>query len=247
MRFTRMAHFFHVLIYQPIYNALAFILGLVPGGDVGIGIIAITILVRFILFPLSLSAIKTQMAMRKIDPELKALREAHKDDKETLGKKTMELFRENKVNPLAGFFLMLIQLPVIIGLYTVLRAEAQSTTFDTSALYSFVHAPEHVSLIFLGFLNLTGKSIVLAVIVGLTQFLYGRLLSPRTAPTAPQVKGSFQDDLSKSMQLQMQYGLPLILGVISYFASSAIALYFVTSNTFSILQELVVQRLHGKR
>ncbi len=243
-----MAYLFHVIVYQPIYNALAFIIGLIPGGDVGIGIVLITLLVRFVLFPLSLSAIRTQIAMRNIDPELQALRTKYKDQKEELGKKTMELFKANNINPLAGFFLILIQLPIIIGLYTVLRNEAHQVSFDPSVLYSFVHAPAHASLIFLGLLDLSGKSLLLAAIAALMQFLYARLLKPTNPPAAPAAgAASFQQDFSRSMQMQMQYVFPIVLGAIAYFASASIALYFATSNTFSVLQELVVQRIHGKR
>ncbi|MBI1754828.1 membrane protein insertase YidC [Candidatus Azambacteria bacterium] len=203
---------------------------------------------RLVLFPLSLSAIKSQIAMRRIDPELKAIRAKYKEHKEELGKKTMELFRNNNINPFASFLLILIQLPVIIGLYSVLRIEATQVSFDPSVLYPFVHAPEHASLLFLGMLNLTGKSLVLAVIAGFTQFLYARLLAPAKAATPKPAGGpSFQEDFASSMQTQMQYVFPVMLGAIAYFASSAIALYFVASNVFSVLQELVVQRLHGKR
>ncbi|MBI3573944.1 membrane protein insertase YidC [Candidatus Kaiserbacteria bacterium] len=241
-----MAYLFHVAVYQPIYNALAFLIGLVPGGDVGIGIIGITLLVRFILFPVSLSAIRTQIEMRRIDPKLKALREEFKADKQELGKKTMELFREHKINPLSGFLLVLIQLPIIIGLYTVLRSEAKTVYFDPSVLYPFVHAPAHASLLFLNSLDLTGKSVLLAGIAALTQFLYAKLLATPKA-IKPASGGSFQEDFASSMQMQMQYIFPIVLGAIAYFASAAIALYFVTSNIFSVLQELVVQRIHGKR
>lgn len=242
-----MAFLFHVIIYQPIYNALAFLVGVIPGSDIGIGIIGITILVRLVLFPLSLSAIKSQIGMRQVDPKLKALREEYKDNKEELAKKTMQLFKEYKINPFAGFLLLLVQLPIIIGLYAVLRIEAKTISFDPSVLYHFVHAPPHVSLVFLGVLDLAGKSIVLALLVALTQFLYAKLLAPPKSPEPKAGKRSFQEDLMDSMQLQMRYVLPIVLGVVSYAASSAIALYFLTSNIFSVLQELVVQRLHGKR
>ncbi|MDO8523856.1 MAG: YidC/Oxa1 family membrane protein insertase [bacterium] len=243
-----MAEIFHVVVYQPIYNGLALIISFIPGADVGIGIVAITLLVRLVLFPLSLLAIKSQIAMRRIDPDLKAIREKYKDKKEELGKKTMQLFRENKINPFAGFLLLLIQLPVIIGLYTVLlRFEAAQVSFDPAVLYPFVHAPDHASLFFLGILDLTGKSILLAVIAAATQFLYAKLLAPPKAATKPSGTPSFQESFASSMQLQMQYVFPVLLGVIAYFTSSAIALYFVTSNVFSVLQELVVQRVHGKR
>jgi len=243
-----MAAFFHTLIYQPIYNALAFLIGVIPGGDVGIGIVILTVLVRLVLFPLSLSAIKSQIAMRELDPKLKALRTELKDQKDELAKRTMELFKEHRVNPFAGVLLLVIQLPIIIGLYAVLRGAAKSVSFDPSVLYPFVHAPAHASLLFLGFLDLTGKSVVLAVLVALAQFVYALLLAPAKAAVKKEgEKKSFQDDLSDSMQLQMRYVLPVVLGVVSYAASSAIALYFLASNVFSVLQELVVQKLHGKR
>ena len=244
-----MAALFHTVIYQPIYNALALIVALVPGGDVGIGIIVLTIVVRFVLFPLSMSAIKSQIAMNRVGPALKALQDEHKDDKEALGKKTMELFRENKINPFSSFLLILIQLPVIIGLYVVLRAEAKQISFDPSVLYPFVHAPVHVSLMFLGILNLTGKSFVLAAIVAVTQFFYARLLRPSKPPVPKPTghKASFQEDMASNMQLQMQYVFPFLMAAVSYFATSAIALYFIASNAFSILQEIVVQKIHGKR
>jgi YidC/Oxa1 family membrane protein insertase len=243
-----MGSLFHTIVYQPIYNALAFAVGNIPGGDVGIAIVAVTLLVRLVLFPLSLAAIKTQIAMRKIDPQLKALRGELKDDKEALARRTMTLFKENKINPFASFLWVLIQLPIIIGLYLVLQSETKVVSFDPALLYSFVHAPGETSLVFLGILDLTGKSIFLALIVVTTQFIYARLMVPQAPPKSDlKEPASFQDDLAKSMNLQMQYVFPLILGAVAYFASAAIALYFVVSNLFSIGQELAVRRLHGKR
>ncbi len=242
-----MAGLFHSFIYEPIYNALAFIVSVVPGGDIGIGIVGITLLVRLILFPVSLAAIRTQIAMREIDPKLKALRAELKDNKDELARRTMTLFKDNKINPFASFLLIFIQLPVIIGLYAVLRSESKSVTFDPTLLYSFIHAPMNASLIFLGVINLAEKSIILALIVGATQFIYGRLIAPKIAAKSGGA-ASFQDDLAQSMNLQMRYVFPLMLAGIAYYASAAIALYFVVSNCFSIGQELFVRKIHnGKR
>jgi YidC/Oxa1 family membrane protein insertase len=236
--------FFHTVVYQPMYNALAFIIGFVPGADVGIAVILLTIVVRLILFPLAFSATRTQMAMREIDPELKKLREELKDNKEELARKTMTLFREHKINPFASFLFLLIQLPIIIGLYAVFRIESSSLSFDQTILYPFVHAPEGASLIFLGLIDLAGKSILLALIVAATQFAYSRLMMPK----APQATGkAFQDDLSKSMHIQMRYVFPIVIGFIAYATNGVIALYFIVSNLFGIVQELVVKRHHGKR
>jgi YidC/Oxa1 family membrane protein insertase len=242
-----MAGLFTAVIYQPIYNALALILSVLPGSDVGIGIIVLTVLVRLVLFPLSWSAITTQMTMRELDPQLKALREKHKDNQELLAKETMALFKERKVNPFASFFLILVQLPIIIGLYTVLRTESHGIAFDPALLYSFIHAPSAPSTLFLGLVDLAGKSIVLAILVALTQFAFARLMTPPKPKTTSEGAPSFQEDLQKSMGMQMLYIFPLVLGGIAYATSAAIALYFIVSNTFSIGQELVVRKLHAKR
>jgi YidC/Oxa1 family membrane protein insertase len=223
------------------YNALAFLISSVPGGDVGVAVIVLTIIVRVILFPLALSASRTQSAMRKVDPELRALRDKYKDNKEELAKQTMALFRENKINPFSSIFFVLVQLPIIIGLYIVFNSEGKTLIIDPAVLYPFISAPGSSSLIFLGLIDLSVGSLVLAVLVAVTQYFYSQLLMPN----APVSTGkSFQDDLMKSMHLQMRYVFPVVLGVIAFVTSGVIALYFVVSNVFGILQELMVKRLH---
>ena len=241
-----MSALFHSFIYEPIYNALAAVVSVVPGGDLGVAIIIITVLVRLILFPLSLKAIRTQIAMRDIDPKLKAIREKNKGNNEVIARETMALFKEHKVNPLAGFFLILIQLPVIFGLYFVFLGGIKAGAFDPTGLYSFISAPAHVSFSFLGLLDLTEKSIILAVIVAVTQFLYARIATPPPAPKpASGSVPSFKEDFGRSMQFQMRYVFPVILGVVSYLATAAVALYFAASNIFMLAQELTVRRIHN--
>ena len=236
---------FHTFIYVPIYNALALTVSWVPGGDVGIAIIVITLVVRLILFPLSMKAIKTQMVMRELDPKLKALREANKGNNEKIAKETMAIFKERKVNPFAGFLLILIQLPVIFGLYFVFLNEGNGISFDASLLYSFVALPANVSSVFLGILDLAGKSIILAVIVAATQFLYAQITMPAPPKSSTPSGSSFKEDFGKSMQFQMRYVFPIVLGVVAYFVTGAVALYFAASNIFMIAQELAVRTMHS--
>ncbi|MEK7531265.1 MAG: YidC/Oxa1 family membrane protein insertase [Patescibacteria group bacterium] len=233
--------FFHSVIYEPIYNALAFLVSSIPGGDVGIAIILITIVVKLILFPLALKASHTQRSMRALEPQMKNLKEKHKDSSETLARATLALYSEHKVNPFASILILFIQIPVILGLYWVILAESQSTGFDPSLLYSFVTAPEASSFVFLGLIDLAKGSILLSVLVGITQFIQARLMMPN----APEKSGKgFQDDLASSMHIQMRYVLPVVLAVVAYVASAAIALYFLTSNIFGIIQEVVAHRTH---
>lgn len=234
--------FFNTVIYWPIYNALALLVSWIPGGDVGVAIVLITVVVKIVLFPLAVRASHTQIAMRALEPELKELRERYKDKSQELALKTLALYRENKVNPFASFLILLIQLPVILGLYWVIWGESSSGTFDPSLLYAWVTPPDVTSFTFLGVVPLVEGSIVLALLVAVTQYVQARLMMP----TAPSATGkSFQDDLAKSMHLQMRYVFPVVLGVVSYVATAAIALYFVTSNIFGIIQELVARERHA--
>jgi YidC/Oxa1 family membrane protein insertase len=130
-------------------------------------------------------------------------------------------------------------------LYRVFLSEAAGKGFDAAGLYSFIHAPLSVSFSFLGIIDLTGKSIALAVIVMLTQFVYARMLTAKKPD--PKEPASFQTDLARSMHLQMRYVFPILMGIIAYAVSAAVALYFVVSNVFAIGQELAVKKLrtHG--
>lgn len=230
---------FSTFIYEPIYNALVFLVNVVPGGDVGIAIVLLTVIVKLILFPLAHQAIKTQKIMRDIEPELKRIREEFKENREELARKTMALFKDKKINPFASIFLILLQLPIVFGLYFVFFNEGGNGGFDPEILYSFIAYPEVYSFSFLGIIELTGKSIGLAVIVASTQYWLARLMMPK----APEVKeASLKADFQRSMHIQMRYVFPIVIGLVAYFISAAVALYLAVSNIFALIQEFVVRR-----
>ena len=237
-----MIAFFHTFLYEPIYNLLVFFTGIMPGGDVGLAVVAVTIIVRVIIMPFSLSAIRTQRAMKKLEPELKKLREHFKNDRERQAREIFALYKTNKGHPFASFLALFIQLPILIGLYWVFRTETLPAV-DAETLYSFVSAPETASALFLGLISITGSSIVLAVIAAATQFFQARLAIPAPPPATGE-KLSMQEEIGRAMALQARFVLPLIIGAVAY-ASGAIALYFITSNVVSIIQELVVK--NGKQ
>lgn len=231
---------FDTFIYEPIYNALAALVNIVPYGDVGIAIVVLTIVIKLALFPLSLKALQTQDAMREIDPELKAIRKKYEGNQEELAKRTMALLKEKKVNPFASIFLILIQLPVIFGLYFVFLNEGTNGGFDQNILYPFIANPEHASFMFLGLINLMGNSIVLAALVAVTQFINAHLMQ---FPAPQGEAGSLGHDFQKSLQVQMKYVFPLIMGAVAYIVSSAVGLYFLVSNLFQLFQELYIRRV----
>lgn len=235
-----MVSFFHTTLYTPIYNLLMFFTDILPGQDIGLAVIAATIVVKVIIMPLSFAALRTQRAIKAIEPEMKALREKYKDDRETQAREMFALYKKYGVNPFAGILTLLIQFPIVICLYWVFNNK-DILTVDTSLLYSFVPAPEAISPLFLGIFAVTSASIILAVLAGLTQFVYGLYAIP--VPEASKDKApSMQADFGRSLALQMRFMLPVFITIAAYFTSVAIALYFITSNLIGILQEFIVRR-----
>jgi YidC/Oxa1 family membrane protein insertase len=235
--------FFHTVFYNPIYNALVALVALIPGGDVGIAVILVTVIIRLILLPFSLSAARTQRAMKALEPKMKELKEKHKDDKEKEALETLALYREAKVNPFASILTVFIQIPVLLALYWVFYYEPFST-INTARLYALTPVPHIISLEFLGFISVAGKSIVLAVLAGLTQFLQAHMALSGTMK--PSGESGMQNDFQRVMGLQLKYVFPFLIGTISYTTSGAIALYFITTNLAGSLQEWHVRRTIAK-
>jgi len=231
---------FNIVIHDPLYNALVFLISVVPYADVGIAVILLTVLVKLILFPFAKQAIETQFTVRKITPELEKIKKEYKDDQQEQVKRTLALYKENDIHPLSGFLVILIQLPIILGLYWIFF-KGGLPQIDVSSLYTFMKAPMEVNMQFLSIVDMGGKSIVLALLAGATQFIHARI-----AIVIPEVTTkpgeSLKDDLMRSMHIQMKYVLPVIVGVIAYTISAAVALYWTTSNVFTIVQELLVRR-----
>ncbi len=234
---------FSAIVYNPVYNGLVFFVDILPTHDIGIAVVLVTIIVRILLYPLSRRAIKTQMAMKAIAPEIEELKKKYKDKPQEHGKALFALYREREVHPLAGFLVILVQLPVLIGLYWVF-ARGGFPTVNAELLYSWVKLPDVVNMEFLGLIDMAGHSIVLAVLAAVTQFIYTRLsMGPRGSQTPVEaVEASFSSDMAKSFDLQARYVLPVIIGVIAATVAAAAPLYWVTSNIFMILQEYISGR-----
>lgn len=238
--------FFHAAFYNPIYNALVALIALIPGGDVGIAVILVTIIIRLILLPFSLSAARTQREMKILEPKIKALKEIHKGDKEKEALETLALYKEAEVNPFASILTVFIQIPVLLALYWVFYYEPFSTiaSINAARLYSFTPLPHLISLQFLGFISVAGKSITLAVLAGATQYLQAHMALSGTMK--PSDSKSMQNDFQRIMGLQLKYVFPFLIGTISYTTSGAIALYFITTNLAGALQELHIRKALNK-
>jgi YidC/Oxa1 family membrane protein insertase len=234
------SNLFHTIVYEPIYNALVYFVDILPGHDVGFAVIIVTVIVRFILYPLSRRAIKAQMAMKAIAPEIEELKKKYKNKPEEQGRAIFALYRERDVHPFAGILVILVQLPILFGLYWVF-ARGGLPEINADILYSFVAMPALVDMEFLGLINMAGHSIVLSVLAGISQFIYTRLsMGPRGQKTA--AEASFSEDMARTLDVQMRYVLPLMVGVFAYFIAAAAPLYWLTGNVFMVIQELLSGR-----
>ena len=139
----------------------------------------------------------------------------------------MELYKRHGINPVAGILTLFIQIPIIFALYKVFLGGA---AFDPAHLYSFVTAPEFVSVKFFGLLDMTQKSYIMPVLAALTQFYQMKLALPPIKKQAGE--NSFKDNLARSMNIQMRYVMPFFIFFIGLKLSSGIALYWTTMNIF---------------
>jgi YidC/Oxa1 family membrane protein insertase len=238
-----MSSIWHTIFFDPIYNSLVFFIDVVRHGDVGVAIICTVILVKTVILPISLKAARTQLAMRVLEPKLAKIKEDYKDKKDVQAIKTMELFKEAQVNPFSSILLLFIQIPIVIALYfSVYKGGGVPLpAINTELLYSFIPNPETVNMIFLGFIDITAKSLPLALIAGVTQFIQTRLSLPEQKPRDPDAEPNFKEDFGRSMQMQMRYVMPVIITFVAYTLSASIALYFSISNLMAIAQEYVVR------
>lgn len=238
-----MIEFFNTFFYEPLYNGLVFLISVMPWADVGLAVIALTLLVKIIILPLSHKSVASQAKMRSIEPEMKRVKEQHKDKQEQ-ARQVMDLYKKHGVNPFSGCFLMLVQLPIIFALYWVFF-KGLANNIDTTLLYSFVIAPEQINMRFMGLIDMSQKNIILAALAGVSQYFQMKLsMPPIPKDDGEKKKGdtSFKDEFAKNMNLQMRYMLPGIVFFVAHSISSAVALYWLVSNLFSIGHELIVKR-----
>jgi len=234
-----LSNIWNAILYHPLLNALAFLVSIIPGGDVGIAVIILTLLVKIILFPLSQKSIESQVEMGILAPELKKIKESGAS-KEEQAKQTFELYKKHNTNPFSGCLLVLIQIPIIFALYYVFF---KGINFESGLLYSFVHVPEHINMIFLGVLDISKKSLVLAIIAGVSQYLQAHFMpTPTPSGNTGGFAPSFAESFSKSMHMQMKYIFPFVVAFIAYSISGAVALYWITSNLFMVGQQIYIKK-----
>lgn len=233
------------LIIAPFTNVLLFIYQ-VTGQNFGIAIILFTIVIRLVTHPLMVQQIKGTTGMQKLqtDPRWKDMQERLKNDKEKLAQEQMKLYKELGINPFASCLPMLIQFPIIIGLYQAIIQSMANTPLDmirmirhlypwlldaskviplnNTFLWMDLGQPERLVLPFLPF-----GIPILAIVVMATTYIQSKLMTPPSANPKDQTA-----QMSNMMNLYM----PFFMGYLALTFASGLSLYFVVSNLVGILQ-----------
>jgi len=214
------------LLYQPLFNLLIFIYNLV-GGDIGVAIIVLTIILKIVLAPLSHKSLQSQRALQQIQPKVEELKLKYKDQKERLSQELMILYKTEKVNPFSSCLPILIQLPFLIALYQVFSHGLASQSLDI--LYQFIHNPGHLNTTFLGFWDLVKPNWLLAVVTGAAQYWQSKSLIKKPTTTT--------DNITSTMNKQMLYVMPAVTVFFGFSLPGGLMLYWLINTLLTVAQQ----------
>jgi YidC/Oxa1 family membrane protein insertase len=234
---------FHVILYQPILNLFVALYNVIPGHDLGLVVIVVTILIRLILYPITASSINAQKSMQDMQPKLEAIRKQFADDKVKQNQAVMTLYKDHKINPLTSCLPMLIQLPILLALFWALQDGLASKDLAQN-LYSFVKNPGTLNPISFGFLNLGTPNIVLAVLSGAAQFVQAKMFIRKPVPKEAGTGGK-DESMTNMMNKQMLYFMPVMTILIGIKFPSGLTLYWFFGTALMALQQWWILRNHS--
>ncbi len=241
-----MSTLYHAFIYDPLYNALVFFYDVFPFQDFGVAIILTTVLIKGVFYGLSRKQIESQKKMQEVQPKIKALQERYKDDKEKQTRAIMECYKENKVNPFAGCFPLIVQLVFFIAFYQVIISfTGNDFKIDAANLYSFLPNPETVHTEAFGFLDLVKAAPWLGALAALAQYFQTKMLLPHTMPAKKEGgKSDMAQDMAQMMGKQMLYIGPALIFFFSFQFPAALSLYWLVSTLLSWGQQKLIFDRH---
>mgnify|MGYP001259549829 CR=1 FL=1 len=243
-----MGWLFNELLYRPLFNSMVFFYNTIPGANIGLAVILTTLVVRILMIPLYRASIKSQREMTIIQPIVKELQTKYKDDRQKLSEEMLKAYKEHNVNPFAGILLLFVQIPVLIAIYQVSLNIFKPETYP--ALYSFITLPENFDPNFFGLLNVAdARNIILALIVGISQYYQIKLIMKRNQPAKPKdtkksknkkSKQPEEPDFATTLNKQMLFLMPILVTIFAYSFPAAMSLYWITTTLFTIGQEFIL-------
>lgn len=263
---------FTTLIVQPIFNLLVLIYALLPGHNFGLAIIIFTVIIRLLLWPLLKKQLHQAKVMRKLQPEIKRIKKATKGNRQQESVMLMELYKERGVNPLGSIGVIIIQLPILIGLYAGLRKVVD----DPHALVSFAypglqHLPwmkeladnihKFDSTLF-GLVDLTKSAIgktggvywpamIIVTASAVTQYFQSKQLLPKDKDArglkailrdAGNGKQTDQSEVNAAVGRSTRFFIPVMIFLFTVNIASALSLYWFIGGLVAFIQQSIVLR-----
>lgn len=204
-------------------------------GDYGYAIVAFTLITKILLLPINIKQTQSTKRMNEMQPKMKAIQDKYKNDKNKLNEKLMELYKEEKYNPASGCLPSLIQLPIIIALFNVLREPAKYVFVPASGIAYADIAKGFLWMTDIGMVETKATLLmigtfavpVLAVISGVTTYIQMKMINPNS-----------KDPTQQTMTNMM----PIMFAFITYTVPAGLAIYWVIGNIFTIVQQAVMLR-----
>ncbi|TSC72303.1 MAG: putative 60 kDa inner membrane insertion protein [Parcubacteria group bacterium Gr01-1014_38] len=254
---------FHEFLYRPLFNALIALYAFLPGGDLGVAIIVLTVAVRLLLSPLLLRQFRSQRALADLQPKVTEIRQSTKDPSEQ-SRKLLELYRRHGVSPVGGCLPLLVQLPILWAMYAALQGGLNPDAM--SALYPFIPKPEMLDATAFGVVNLaqpafqrpggqfivSWPAVILAALTVLVTYWQMRL-TPTPQSHSPAEDRTPAEQLTHRMSGQFRFIVPLTTGYFTLILPAGIALYWFTTTLVAVAQQWYLLRkvqpvssLHGR-
>lgn len=262
---------FELLIVQPIFNLLIGLYSIIPGGDFGVSVVIFTIIVRIVLYPFLKKQLHQTKMMKKLQPELKKIKARTKGNKQAEGAAMMELYKQHGVSPFRSIGILIVQLPIFIALYQVIRIftehrnEIESYTYSfmkhLPAVHDLIQNPDQFNEKLFGFVDLTKSAfadgngdiflVILALVAAAAQLLMTRQIMPKNdtkksireiMAEATSGKKADQSEINSAMMGKMSGILPIFMFFVMISLPGALALYYATSNIVAVAQQAYLLR-----
>lgn len=254
---------------QPIFNLLIGLYSIIPGGDFGISLILFTIIVRVVLFPLVKKQLHQTKAMKKLQPELARIKEETKGNKQLESARMLELYKQHGVNPFRSMLVLIIQLPIFIALFQVIRIftnhrdQIAKFTYDflegIRPIHNLIQHPDKFNEKLFGIVDLTRPAfdhnqvnvsvLLIAVIAAIAQYYMSKQLIPSTGTkkglrevmsNAAKGESTDQSEMNAVISGQMTKIFPFIMLFIMLNLPGALVLYYAVSNIVAVVQQSYV-------
>ncbi|OGY25321.1 MAG: hypothetical protein A2864_02525 [Candidatus Woykebacteria bacterium RIFCSPHIGHO2_01_FULL_39_12] len=220
----------NTILINPLVGTLSFLYS-VLFQNLGLAIIGLTVLIRILITPISIRAVRSSKKLQDLQPKLTEIKNKHASDKKRQAEEQMKLYQTHGVNPASGCLLNIPQLLFVFALFGILNSKISGLGFNTGFLWLDLAKPDPL--------------FIFPVLAGASQLILSRMMMPSVGSQKTSNQKDSANDLATSMQSQMMYIFPLMTTFFSTRFPSGVVLMWIIFTIFSIIQQYMVAGLGG--